>query len=350
MQISHRIIAPGQPVYIIAELSANHHQDYQQAVALVHAAKKAGADAIKLQTYTPDTITIDSDKPYFQIEGTIWAGRNLHDLYGEAYTPWDWQPRLKALANDLDMDLFSSPFDLTAVEFLQAMDVPAFKIASFELNDIPLIRAVARTGKPTIMSTGMATLSEIDEAVRAFRDAGGAELALLRCTSAYPADPAEAKLTIIPHLAQTFGVPTGLSDHTLGLEIPIAATAVGARIIEKHFTLSRAIQGPDSKFSLEPDEFKAMVSAVRTTERALGRIEYGPVPSEQKSLIFRRSLFVVADIKAGEVFTPDNVRSIRPGHGLHTRHLGDVLGRRAARDVERGTPLTWDLLGPLLEG
>lgn len=350
MQISHRIIAPGQPVYIIAELSANHHQDYQQAVALVHAAKKAGADAIKLQTYTPDTITIDSDKPYFQIEGTIWAGRNLHDLYGEAYTPWDWQPRLKALANDLDMDLFSSPFDLTAVEFLQAMDVPAFKIASFELNDIPLIRAVARTGKPTIMSTGMATLSEIDEAVRAFRDEGGAELALLRCTSAYPADPAEAKLTIIPHLAQTFGVPTGLSDHTLGLEIPIAATAVGARIIEKHFTLSRAIQGPDSKFSLEPDEFKAMVSAVRTTERAMGQIDYGPVPSEQKSLIFRRSLFVVADIKAGEVFTPDNVRSIRPGHGLHTRHLGDVLGRRAARDVERGTPLTWDLLGPLLEG
>lgn len=346
MQITHHTIAPGHPVYIIAELSANHHQDYEQAVALIHAAKDAGADAVKLQTYTPDTITLDSDKPYFQIEGTIWAGRNLHDLYGEAYTPWDWQPRLKQVANDLGMDLFSSPFDLTAVEFLQAMEVPAFKIASFELNDIPLIRAVAQTGKPTIMSTGMATLSEIDEAVRAFRDAGGTELALLRCTSAYPADPAEAKLNIIPHLAQTFGVPTGLSDHTMGLEIPIAATAVGARLIEKHLTLSRAIPGPDSKFSLEPDEFKTMVSAVRVTERALGHIEYGPMPSEHKSLIFRRSLFVVADIKAGEPFTPENVRSIRPGHGLHTRHIDEVLGRRAARDIERGTPLAWDLLAP----
>lgn len=350
MQITHHTIAPGHPVYIIAELSANHHQDYEQAVALVHAAKQVGADAVKLQTYTPDTITLDSDKPYFQIEGTIWAGRNLHDLYGEAYTPWDWQPRLKQVANDLGMDLFSSPFDVTAVQFLQAMDVPAFKIASFELNDIPLIRAVAQTGKPTIMSTGMATLSEIDEAVRAFRDAGGTELALLRCTSAYPADPAEARLNIIPHLAQTFGVPTGLSDHTMGLEIPIAATAVGARLIEKHLTLSRAVPGPDSKFSLEPDEFKAMVSAVRTTERALGHIEYGAVPSEHKSLVFRRSLFVVADIRAGEVFTADNVRSIRPGHGLHTRHLDVVLGRRAARDIERGTPLAWDLLAPSLEG
>jgi N-acetylneuraminate synthase len=346
MEINTRRIGPGQPVYIIAELSANHHQDYAQAVALIHAAKQAGADAIKLQTYTPDTITIASDKPYFQIEGTIWAGRTLHDLYGEAYTPWEWQPGLKAVANDLGMDLFSSPFDPTAVAFLNDMGVPAFKIASFELNDIPLIQAVARTGKPTIMSTGMATLAEIDEAVRAFRAAGGRELALLRCTSAYPADPAEAKLTIIPHLEQTFGVPAGLSDHTMGIEIPVAAVALGARLIEKHFTLSRAVPGPDSKFSLEPDEFKAMVDAVRLTERALGRVEYGPVPSEQKSLIFRRSLFVVADVKAGEPFTPQNVRSIRPGHGLHTRHLPDVLGRRAARDIERGTPLSWALIAP----
>lgn len=349
MHINRHLIAPGQPVYIIAELSANHHQQYEQAVALIHAAKEAGADAVKLQTYTPDTITLDSDKPYFQIEGTIWAGRNLHDLYGEAYTPWDWQPRLKQVANELGMDLFSSPFDLTAVDFLENMGVPAFKIASFELNDIPLIRAVAKTGKPTIMSTGMATLGEIDEAVRAFGAAGGRELALLRCTSAYPADPAEAKLTIIPHLAQTFGVPTGLSDHTMGLELPIAAVAVGARVIEKHLTVSRAVQGPDSKFSLEPDEFKAMVSAVRVTERALGQIEYGPVASEMKSLIFRRSLFVVADVKAGDVFTPENVRSIRPGHGLHTRHLEAVLGQRATRDLERGTPLTWDMLAPQSE-
>ncbi|MGQ9908289.1 MAG: pseudaminic acid synthase [Candidatus Flexifilum sp.] len=346
MEINNRRIGPGQPVYIIAELSANHHQEYAQAVALIHAAKQAGADAIKLQTYTPDTITIASDKPYFRIEGTIWAGRTLHDLYGEAYTPWEWQPGLKAIANDLGMDLFSSPFDPTAVAFLNDMGVPAFKIASFELNDIPLIQAVARTGKPTIMSTGMATLAEIDEAVRAFRAAGGRELALLRCTSAYPADPAEAKLTIIPHLEQTFGVPAGLSDHTMGIEIPVAAVALGARLIEKHFTLSRAVPGPDSKFSLEPDEFKAMVDAVRLTERALGRVEYGPVPSEQKSLIFRRSLFVVADVKAGEPFTPQNVRSIRPGHGLHTRHLPDVLGRRAARDIERGTPLSWALIAP----
>ncbi|MCS7071311.1 MAG: N-acetylneuraminate synthase family protein, partial [Anaerolinea sp.] len=222
----------------------------------------------------------------------------------------------------------------------------AFKIASFELNDIPLIEAVARTGKPAILSTGMATLAEIDEAVRAFRAAGGRELALLRCTSAYPADPAEARLSIIPHLEQTFGVPAGLSDHTMGIEIPVAAVALGARLIEKHFTLSRAVPGPDSAFSLEPDEFRAMVNAVRITERALGRVEYGPVPSEQKSLIFRRSLFVVADVKAGEPFTPENVRSIRPGHGLHTRHLPEVLGRRAARDIERGTPLSWALIAP----
>lgn len=344
MRINQRLIAPGQPVYIIAEMSANHNQDFEQAVNIIRAAKDAGADAVKLQTYTPDTITIDSDKPYFRIKDTLWDGRNLYDLYGEAYTPWDWQPKLKAAANDLGLDLFSSPFDLTAVEFLEEMNVPAFKVASFELVDLPLIRAIAKTGKPAIMSTGMSTLREIDEVVNTFREAGGSELALLRCTSAYPAEPEEAKLSIIPHLANIYDVPVGLSDHTLRLEIPVAAVAVGARLIEKHFTLSRTTPGPDSKFSLEPDEFKAMVDSVRLTERALGQPQYGPTSSEQKSLVFRRSLFVVQDVKAGEVFTSENVRSIRPANGLHTRYLDEVLGRHATRDIERGTPLSWNLI------
>lgn len=344
MEINNRPIGHGHPVYIIAELSANHNQDFDQAIRLIEAAKEAGADAIKLQTYTPDTITINARNEYFRIDGTIWEGRNLYDLYGEAYTPWDWQPKLKETANRLGMDLFSSPFDETAVQFLEEMGVPAYKIASFENNDLTLLRHVARTGKPVIVSTGMASLAEIDEAVRTLQQGGSPQIALLKCTSAYPAAPAEINLRVIPHLAEAFGLPVGLSDHTLGTAVPVAAVALGASIIEKHFTLSRSVRGPDSAFSLEPDEFKAMVQAVRVTEQALGQVHYGPMPSEMKSLAFRRSLFVVRDIKAGETFSAENVRSIRPGHGLHTRYLEVIIGRRANRDIAMGTPLSWDLI------
>jgi pseudaminic acid synthase len=340
--IGNRRIGSGELTYIIAEMSANHNQDFDQAVRIIHAAKESGADAIKLQTYTPDTITLDSDREYFQIKGTIWEGRNLYDLYGDAYTPWDWQPKLKQIANDLGMDLFSSPFDSTAVDFLEKMDVPAYKIASFEIVDLPLLRYVAQTGKSIIMSTGMATLAEIDEAVYALREAGCEQLALLKCTSAYPTPPEETNLRTIPHLAEAFDVPVGLSDHTLGIAVPVAAVALGACIIEKHFTLSRDVPSPDSAFSLEPDEFKAMVDAVRVAEKALGRVNYDITEKEQVSRVFRRSLFVVRDMKAGDIFTEENVRSIRPGHGLHTRYLDEVVGQRATRDIERGTPLTWN--------
>jgi N-acetylneuraminate synthase len=346
IEVKGRHIGSGYPVYIIAEMSANHNQDFDQAVKIIEAAKEAGTDAIKLQTYTPDTLTIDCDKEHFHIgEGTIWEGRNLYDLYGEAYTPWDWQPRLQEIANDLGLDLFSTSFDETAVDFLEEMDVPVYKIASFELVDLPLLRRIAQTGNPIIMSTGMATLAEVDEAVRTIREAGGEQLALLKCTSAYPSPAEEMNLCTIPHLAEAFNVPAGLSDHTLDIAVPVAAVALGACIVEKHFTLSRDVPGPDSAFSLEPGEFKAMVEAVRTTEKALGTVHYGVSEREASSRVFRRSLFVVEDIKAGEVFTPENVRSIRPGYGLHTRYLDDVLGRRATRDVERGTPLSWNLIG-----
>lgn len=346
LKIGTRTIGPGHPVYVIAEVSANHHQDFDQAVKIIHAAKAAGADAVKLQTYTPDTITIACDRPEFRIEGTIWSGRNLHELYGEAYTPWEWQPRLKEVANELGLDLFSTPFDATAVDFLERMNVPAHKLASFELVDIPLIQKIARTGKPLIMSTGMGTLEEIEEAVHAARQAGAEHIALLKCTSAYPAAAEEMNLRTIPELARRFDVQVGLSDHTMGITAPVAAVALGACIIEKHLTLSRSEPGPDSAFSLEPHEFKAMVEAVRTTEKALGEVHFGGSAKEASSRVFRRSLFVVQNVKRGEELTSENVRSIRPGHGLHTRHLPEVLGRRAACDIERGTPLTWNLVGP----
>lgn len=343
--INGRIIGPEAPTYVIAEMSANHNQDFAQAVALIKAAAEAGADAIKLQTYTADTMTLNERTPLFQIgKGTIWEGRNLHDLYGEAFTPWDWQPKIKQAANDLGLDCFSTPFDFTAVDFLEQMNVPAHKIASFEIVDLPLIRRVAKTGKPMIMSTGMASLAEIDDAVRAFRTAGGTQLALLKCTSAYPSPAADMNLRTIPHLSESFGVPAGLSDHTLGISVPVAAVALGACIIEKHFTLSRATPGPDSAFSLEPAEFKAMVDAVRTTEQALGRVSYELLKNEKASRVFRRSLFVVADMAAGDVFSEKNVRSIRPGHGLPPKYFDVVLGRKAAASIPRGTPLDWPLI------
>jgi len=344
INIGQRRIGAGEPVYIIAEMSANHHQDFDQAVKIIQAAKDAGADAVKLQTYTPDTITIDCRNDYFQIKGTIWEGRNLYDLYREAFTPWEWQPKLKAIADELGLDLFSTPFDHTAVDFLEGMAVPAYKIASFELVDLPLIERVARTGKPLIMSTGMAALAEIDEAVRAVRGAGAKEIALLKCTSAYPAAPAAMNLRTIPHLAEAFGVPVGLSDHTMGIAVPVAAVALGACIVEKHLTLSRSRPGPDSAFSLEPGEFKEMVAAIRTAEQALGEVRYELTEQEAASRVFRRSLFVVADMKAGETFTPENVRSIRPGHGLAPKYLPEVLGKRAAAAIPKGTPLSFDLI------
>ena len=345
--INGRSIGDGYPSYIVAEMSANHNQDYEQAVQLLHAAKDSGADAVKLQTYTADTLTIDCDNKYFQIHGTLWDGRNLHDLYGEAYTPWEWHPKLKEEADRLGIDLFSSAFDTTAVTFLENMGVPAHKVASFEIVDLPLLRRIASTGKPIIMSTGMANMSEIYEAVQTIQDGGGEQLAILKCNSGYPAKPNEMNIRTIPHLAEAFAVPVGLSDHTLGIETAVAAVALGACIIEKHFTLSRSVPGPDSAFSLEPNELKSMVDSIRTVEAALGKIHYGTSESETKSRGFRRSLFIVQDVKMGEVFTDSNVRSIRPGDGLHTRYLPEIIGRRAVRNITRGTPLSWDLIGTI---
>jgi N-acetylneuraminate synthase len=343
--IAGRHVGAGAPTYIVAELSANHNQSFEQAVRIVHAAKDAGADAVKLQTYTADTITLRSDKECFRITGgTLWDGRALHDLYQEAFTPWEWQPKLKDIAEQLGMHCFSSAFDETAVDFLEQMNVPVHKVASFELVDIGLIQKMARTGKPLIMSTGMASESEIFEAVDAVRAVGATEIALLKCTSAYPALPEEGNLRTIPELARRFDCPAGLSDHTMGIAVPVAAVALGACIIEKHLCLSRADGGPDSAFSLDPQEFKAMVDAVRTAEKALGSARFGPSTHEAGSRKFRRSLFVAENVKKGEVFTAQNVRSVRPSDGLHPRHLKEVLGQRAARDIEKGTAFDWTLI------
>jgi pseudaminic acid synthase len=340
--IAGRRIGPALPTYIIAELSANHNQSFDQAVRILHAARDAGADAVKLQTYTADTITLRSDKECFRIKGgTLWDGRTLHDLYQQAFTPWEWQPKLKEVAEGLGMHLFSSAFDESAVDFLEQMNVPAHKVASFELVDIGLIQKMARTGKPLIMSTGMASEDEIVEAVDAARTAGATQIALLKCTSAYPAPPQDANLRTIPAMAQRFRCPVGLSDHTMGVAVPVAAVALGADIIEKHLCLRRADGGPDAGFSLEPEEFRAMVDAVRMAEKSLGQVQFSAGPSEAGSRKFRRSLFVVEDIKQGELFTHANVRSIRPSDGLHPRYLSEVLGKHAVCDVERGTPLSW---------
>jgi len=344
MNIAGRKIGKGQPVYIIAEISANHNQSYDEAVKLIRAAKEAGADAVKLQTYTPDTITLDCKSELFRIsKGTLWEGKFLYDLYGEAYTPWEWHAGLFEEARALEMDIFSTAFDPSAVDFLEELSAPVHKIASFEIVDIPLIEKMAATGKPLIISTGMATLGEIEEAVQAARGAGARQIALLKCTSAYPAPTEEMNLRTIPHLAEAFNVPVGLSDHTLGMEVPVAAVCMGACIIEKHFTLSRSKSGPDSAFSLEPHEFKSMVKAIRMAEKALGKVHYGVSEQEDRSRVFRKSLFVVRDVKAGEAFTDENVRSIRPGYGLHPRYLKNVLGRCATRDIKRGTPFQMDM-------
>lgn len=354
MRIGRRTIGTGYPVYIIAEMSANHGQSYEKAVEIIHTMKEAGADAVKLQTYTPDTITIDCDREEFRVgKGTLWEGKTLYQLYGEAYTPWEWQPKLKAVAEDLGMDLFSSPFDPTAVDFLEAMNVPAYKIASFEIVDTPLIRKVAATGKPIIISTGMASRSEIEDALEA---AKGCDVSLLKCTSAYPAAPASMHLNTIPAMMKDFHVPVGLSDHTLDNAAAVTAVRLGACIIEKHFKLDKDDRGPDSAFSLDPITFRLMVDSIRVAESAkndqaldpviLGSAQYGPSEEEKKSMQFRRSLFVVKDIGQGEVFTSENIRSIRPANGLAPSHYDRVLGKKAAKRIERGTPLREDCIVP----
>lgn len=345
IHINNKEVGVSKPIYIIAELSANHNHDFEQAVKLISAVKEAGADAVKLQTYTPDTLTLNCDNEYFRIgKGTIWEGQNLYSLYKDAYTPWEWQPELKKIATGLGLDLFSSPFDPTSVDFLEKMDVPAYKVASFEIVDLPLIKKVAQTQKPIILSTGMASLAEIEEAIHTIRKEGNEQIVLLKCTSAYPAPYEEMNIRTIPHLSEMFDVPVGLSDHTLGISVPIAAICLGACIVEKHFTLSRRTPGPDSTFSLEPHEFKAMVEAIHEAEKALGEVNYSISNSEKSSQILRRSLFVIKDMKKGEVFTLENVRSIRPGYGLPPKKLSAVLGHIARTDINRGTPLTWEMI------
>ncbi|MBL94493.1 MAG: Pseudaminic acid synthase [Alphaproteobacteria bacterium MarineAlpha3_Bin5] len=344
-EIDGRKVGPEEPVYVVAELSANHGQNYDRARDSVKAAAEAGADAVKLQTYTADTLTIDCDRPEFHIgSGTIWDGRTLYNLYEEAFTPWEWQPELRKYALDLGIGCFTSPFDIGAVEFLEANGFPAYKIASFEIVDLPLINCVSKTDKPVIISTGMSTLEEIQEAFDVIAMSGGKRLAFLKCTSAYPSPPEEMNLRTIPDLSSRFGVQVGLSDHTLGSTTAIAAVAMGATILEKHFTLSRALGGPDSKFSLEPGEFKKMVEEIRAVEQAMGTVKYSISDTEQSAVRFRRSLFAVKDIKAGEVLTDQNIRSIRPADGMHTRYLQEVIGRTAKVDIMKGMPLNWSLI------
>jgi pseudaminic acid synthase len=330
---------------IVAELSANHGHSLETALATVRAAAASGADAIKLQTYTADTITLDCDNEYFRIQhGTLWDGTTLHQLYQEAYTPWEWHAAIQAEAQRLGLIFFSTPFDPSAVDFLETLNVPLYKIASFEINDIPLIEYVASKGKPLVISTGIASLGEIEEAVAACRRVGNSDITLLKCTSAYPALPEDANLRTIAHLAETFGVRAGLSDHTMGHAVAVAAVALGARLIEKHFILDRSIGGPDASFSMQPDEFRLMADSIRTVEQAVGSVSYALSEQVARNKAFSRSLFVTRDIKAGEPFTPDNVRSIRPGHGLHPRYLPEVLGQRARADLAKGTPLSWSCI------
>ncbi len=345
IQIGDRLIGAGQPAYLIAELSANHNGSLERALEIVRLAADSGADAIKLQTYTADTMTIPCDAPPFQIHGGLWDGYRLHDLYVDAHTPWEWHEELFAEANLLGLYCFSTPFDATSVDFLERFEPIVYKIASFELTDHALLRKIASTGRPIIMSTGMANLGEIHEAVGVLRSAGCEQLALLRCVSSYPAAPSDFNLRTIPHLAETFDVVSGLSDHSMGHTTALAGVTLGAAIVEKHFIARRSDGGPDSAFSMEPEEFAAMVSAIRDAEAALGKAAYGPGIAESSNVVFRRSCFAVADIEPGEALTRENVRVIRPGNGLAPKHLDALLGQRALSRIERGTPLSWDLVG-----
>ncbi len=330
-------------VFIVAELSANHRHQIETARSTIKAIAETGADAVKLQTYTADTITIDHDGPEFLVatKGTIWEGRTLYDLYQEAYTPWEWHAELKELAESLGLTFFSSPFDPTAVDFLEDLDVPMYKIASFEITDIPLIEYTASKGKPMIISTGIADAGDIQLAVDACRKMGNNDITLLQCTSSYPAPVELANLRMIPNLAETFGAKSGLSDHTLGSTIAVAGTALGASMVEKHFILDRNLGGPDAMFSMEPNEFKNMVDEIRVVEKALGKVDYSLTSNKKTSRKFARSLYVVQDVPSGLKLTHENVRSIRPSNGIHPKYLSDVLGRRATRDLKKGGPLKW---------
>lgn len=332
-----------EKTYIIAEMSANHAGSLERAKEIIHAAKEAGADCIKIQTYTPDTITIDCDNEYFHIDDGTWAGENLYHLYEKAYTPWEWQEELKAEADKIGIDFFSTPFDKTAVDFLENIGVEFYKIASFEVVDIPLIEYVASKGKPIIMSTGMAFLGEIEDAVHAIRSQGNDQIALLRCASAYPAITDEMNLATMINMKETFGVPVGLSDHSMGSVGAVTAVALGASIIEKHFCLDRAIDNPDASFSMNPEEFAQMVKDIRQAEKAIGKVSYGATEQEKNSIVFRKSIFCVKDIHAGDVLTADNIRVIRPGYGMKPIFYYDILGKHATRDVKRGTPLSMDM-------
>lgn len=347
LHIADRPIGPEHRPYVIAEMSGNHNQSLDRALAIVDAAAQAGADAIKLQTYTADTMTLDVDAPGFVIEDadSLWAGRQLHSLYAEAHTPWAWHAPIMERARSHGLHCFSTPFDETAVDFLETLNVPAYKIASFECTDLPLIRKVAATGKPMIISTGMATLAEIDETVRTARAAGCRELVLLKCTSTYPSTPANTNLRSIPVLRDAMGCQVGLSDHTMGCGAAVAAVALGATVVEKHFTLARADGGVDSAFSLEPHELAMLRTETERAWQAMGSVRFGASEAERKSLVFRRSLYVVKPLQPGDVLTPDNLRTIRPGFGLPPKYLEAVLGKRVARSVPAGTPLAWELIG-----
>lgn len=346
IRIANRLIGRDQAPFIIAEISGNHNHSLERALKIVEAAARSGAHAVKIQTYTADTMTLDTSEGEFLISDptSLWKGTSLYKLYQEAYTPWEWHQPIIECARELGMISFSTPFDETAVDFLEGLDVPCYKIASFENTDLPLIRLVAATGKPLIISTGMATVAELDETVRAAREAGCQELVLLKCTSTYPATPANTNILTIPHLRELFGCEVGLSDHTMGIGVSVASVALGATVIEKHFTLNRADGGVDSAFSMEPDEMTQLAVETERAWQALGQVRYGPTEAEKTSLRFRRSLYVVKDLKAGDVLTRDNVRAIRPGLGLPTKYLEQVLGKSVRQDVKRGTALDFGLL------
>ena len=330
--------------FIVAEISANHGQSFKRAVALIKKAKEAGADAVKFQCYTPDTLTINCNNKYFRIRHPKWGGQTLYQLYQKAYTPWNWLKELKKIAEDLGLVFFATAFDKTAVDFLEDLDVPIHKIASFELVDLPLIEYIAKTKKPLILSTGMATLKEIEEAVDTAKKAGTKDIILLKCVSSYPARPEEMNLRTIPDMAKRFNLPVGLSDHTIGVATSIAAVCLGAKLVEKHFCLSRKIETPDSFFSLEPKEFKLLVENIRIVEKALGKVHYGLTEEEKRSRVFRRSLFIIKDVKKNEKFTEENIKSIRPSFGLPPKYLYEVIGKKAKENIKKGTPLRWDMI------
>ena len=345
IHLGDHLISKEEGVYVIAEMSGNHSMDFERAKEIIYAAKDCGADAIKLQTYTADTITLDCDDPCFHIkQGTLWDGRTLHELYEEAFTPWEWQPKLQKIANDIGLDFFSSPFDFTSVDFLEKMDVPAYKIASFEITDIPLIKKVARLGKPVIISTGIATLADIELALNTCRNEGNDNIILLKCCSAYPTPYEDINLKTMVNLRDTFDCVVGLSDHTMGDAVAVASVAMGAKVIEKHLTLSRADGGVDSAFSMEPEEFKQMVEHIRIVEKAMGSVTYELSPKQQAEREHSRSLFIAEDMTAGDILDESNMRSVRPANGLHTKYYDKLLGKRVNKDLKMGTPLNWDMI------